>query len=149
MITQKTSRPFEILLVEDNPGDVRLVDEAFRSAGLPHNLNVAGDGVQAMRFLRREGRKFADAPRPDLILLDLNMSQKDGRETLAEIKADRHLRSIPVVILTGSPHQRDVFNAYDLQANSYIVKPIDVEEFLDAIRSIEHYWFYTVKNFLK
>lgn len=149
MITQKNSRPFQILLVEDNLGDVRLVEEAFDSTGLPHNLNVASDGVQAMNFLRRVGKKFADTPRPDLIMLDLNMNQKDGRETLAEIKSDRHLRSIPVVVLTGSSHPRDVFNAYDLQANSYIVKPIDFDEFLDVLRVIEHYWFYTVKNFLK
>ena len=149
MITRKTTRPFEILLVEDNQGDVRLVQEAFRETGLPHNLNVAVNGVQAMSFLRHEGRKYAQAPRPDLILMDLNMREKDGRQTLAEIKADRHLRSIPVVILTGSPHERDIFNAYDSQANSYIVKPIDVEEYIDAIKSIEAYWFYTAKNFLR
>jgi len=149
VITRKTTRPFEILLVEDNQGDVRLVQEAFRETGLPHNLNVAVNGVQAMSFLRHEGRKYAQAPRPDLILMDLNMREKDGRQTLAEIKADRHLRSIPVVILTGSPHERDIFNAYDSQANSYIVKPIDVEEYIDAIKSIEAYWFYTAKNFLR
>lgn len=149
MITQKTTRPFEILLVEDNQGDVRLVQESFRETGLPHNLNVAINGVQAMSFLRHEGRKYAQAPRPDLILMDLNMRDKDGRQTLSEIKADRHLRSIPVVILTGSPHERDIFNAYDSQANSYIVKPIDVEEYMDAIKAIEAYWFYTVKNFLR
>lgn len=149
MITQKTTRPFEILLVEDNQGDVRLVQEAFRETGLLHNLNVAINGVQAMSFLRHEGRKYAQAPRPDLILMDLNMRDKDGRQTLSEIKADRHLRSIPVVILTGSPHERDIFNAYDSQANSYIVKPIDVEEYMDAIKAIEAYWFYTVKNFLR
>ena len=149
MITRKTTRPFEILLVEDNQGDVRLVQEAFKETGLPHNLNVAVNGVQAMSFLRHEGRKYAQAPRPDLILMDLNMREKDGRQTLAEIKADRHLRSIPVVILTGSPHERDIFNAYDSQANSYIVKPIDVEEYIDAIKSIEAYWFYTAKNFLR
>ena len=149
MITHKTAKPFEILLVEDNLGDVRLVQEAFKETGLPHNLSVVGNGVQAMNFLRRETKKFVNTPRPDLILLDLNMKEKDGRETLAEIKADRHLRSIPVVVLTGSPHERDIFNAYDLQANSYIVKPIDVDEFIDAIKSIEAYWFYTVKNFLR
>lgn len=149
MITQKTTRPFEILLVEDNQGDVRLVQESFRETGLLHNLNVAINGVQAMSFLRHEGRKYAQAPRPDLILMDLNMRDKDGRQTLSEIKADRHLRSIPVVILTGSPHERDIFNAYDSQANSYIVKPIDVEEYMDAIKAIEAYWFYTVKNFLR
>ncbi len=149
MITRKTTRPFEILLVEDNQGDVRLVQESFHETGLLHNLNVAINGVQAMSFLRREGRKYAQAPRPDLILMDLNMRDKDGRQTLSEIKADRHLRSIPVVILTGSPHERDIFNAYDSQANSYIVKPIDVEEYMDAIKAIEAYWFYTVKNFLR
>lgn len=149
MITRKTTRPFEILLVEDNQGDVRLVQESFRETGLLHNLNVAINGVQAMSFLRHEGRKYAQAPRPDLILMDLNMRDKDGRQTLSEIKADRHLRSIPVVILTGSPHERDIFNAYDSQANSYIVKPIDVEEYMDAIKAIEAYWFYTVKNFLR
>ena len=149
MITRRSTRPFEILLVEDNLGDVRLVQEAFSETGLPHNLSVVGNGVQAMSFLRREGRKYAGASRPDLILLDLNMREKDGRQTLAEIKADRHLRSIPVVILTGSPHERDIFNAYDSQANSYIVKPIDVDEYIDAIKSIEAYWFYTVQNFLR
>ncbi|MEE8373064.1 MAG: response regulator [Dehalococcoidia bacterium] len=148
-MTRKTTRPFEILLVEDNQGDVRLVQESFHETGLLHNLNVAINGVQAMSFLRREGRKYAQAPRPDLILMDLNMRDKDGRQTLSEIKADRHLRSIPVVILTGSPHERDIFNAYDSQANSYIVKPIDVEEYMDAIKAIEAYWFYTVKNFLR
>jgi CheY-like chemotaxis protein len=149
VITRKATKPFEILLVEDNEGDVRLVKEAFRETGLPHNLSVVDNGVKAMDFLHREGRKYADAPRPDLILLDLNMKEKDGRQTLAEIKADRHLRSIPVVILTGSPHERDIFNAYDAQANSYVVKPLDVEDFIDAIRSIEAYWFYTVRNFLR
>jgi CheY-like chemotaxis protein len=149
VITTKVTKPFEILLVEDNDGDVRLVQEAFKENGLPHNLNVVENGVKAMDFLRRQGRKFADAPRPDLILLDLNMREKDGRQTLAEIKADRHLRSIPVVILTGSPHERDIFNSYDGQANSYIVKPLDVEDFIDTIKAVEAYWFYTVKNFLR
>lgn len=147
--THKTTRPFEILLVEDNPGDVRLVKEAFKETGLPHNLSVVENGEQALFFLRREGRKYTNSPRPDLILLDLNMSHKDGRQVLKEIKADRHLRSVPVVVLTGSSHDRDVFFAYDLQANSYVVKPADVDEFIDTIKSIEMYWFYTVKNFLK
>ncbi len=142
------TKPFDILLVEDNAGDVRLVREAFIETGLSHNLHVVGNGVHAMMFLRREGRKYAEAPRPDLILLDLNMHEKDGRETLADIKADRHLRSIPVVILTGSPHERDIFKAYDMQANSYVVKPIDVDEFMETIKAIEHYWFSTARNFL-
>lgn len=148
-ITHKNTRPFEILLVEDNPGDVRLVQEAFRETALSHNLSIAENGEQAMKFLHREGRKYERAPRPDLILLDLNMSYKDGREVLKEIKADRHLRSVPIVVLTGSSHDRDVFFAYDLQANSYVVKPTDVDEFIDTIKNIELYWFYTVKNFLK
>jgi chemotaxis family two-component system response regulator Rcp1 len=147
--SEQNTRRFEILLVEDNVGDIRLVEEAFNETGLPHRLHAVGNGVQAMAFLRREGRKYADAPRPDLILLDLNMKQKDGRETLAEIKADRHLRSIPVVILTGSAHERDIFRAYDLQANSYVVKPMDIDEFIEAIKSIENYWFYTARNFLR
>ncbi len=144
----EVTKPFDILLVEDNPGDVRLVQEAFNETGLPHNLHVVINGVQAMDFLHREGRRYSEAPRPDLILLDLNMKEKDGREVLAEIKADRHLRSIPVVILTGSLHDRDVFKAYDLQANSYVVKPIDVDSFINTIKAIESYWFYTAKNFL-
>jgi len=147
--THRSTRPFEILIIEDNPGDVRLIQEAFKETGLPHRLNIVENGEQGLQFLRRQGKKYVNAPRPDLILLDLNMSHLDGRETLREIKSDRHLRSVPVVILTGSSHDRDIFQAYDLQANSYIVKPSDVDEFIETIKSVELYWFYTVKHFLK
>ena len=147
--THRSTRPFEILIIEDNPGDVRLIQEAFKETGLPHRLNVVENGEQGLQFLRRQGKKYMNAPRPDIILLDLNMSHLDGRETLREIKSDRHLRSVPVVILTGSSHDRDIFQAYDLQANSYIVKPSDVDEFMETIKSVELYWFYTVKHFLK
>jgi two-component system, chemotaxis family, response regulator Rcp1 len=128
-------RPIEILLVEDNPGDVRLTIEALRDSKVRNNLQVAVDGVAALEQLRRQ-----DVPRPDLILLDLNLPKKDGREVLAEIKADPALKTIPVVILTTSRAEQDVLRSYELQANCYISKPVDLEQFITVVKSIEDFW---------
>jgi CheY-like chemotaxis protein len=136
-------KPMQILLVEDNPGDVRLAVEALRGAKVRHQLHVAHDGVEAMSLLRREGR-FVGFPRPDLVLLDLNLPRKDGHEVLAEIKQDADLRRIPVVILTSSAAEQDILHAYNLYANCYITKPLDLEQFLRVIRSIEDFWFVVV-----
>jgi CheY-like chemotaxis protein len=130
----------EILLVEDNPGDVRLTQEALRESKLHNNLSVARDGVEALAFLRREG-PYATAPRPDLILLDLNLPRKDGREVLAEIKSDPHLRAIPVVVLTTSQAEQDIAQSYNLHANCYVTKPVDLEQFITVVQSIEGFWF--------
>lgn len=134
----------EILLVEDNPGDVRLTKEAMREAKMRNKLSVASDGVEAMAFLRREG-EFADAPRPDVVLLDLNLPKKDGRAVLAEIKADPDLRRIPVVILTSSKAEEDVLNSYDLHANCYVTKPGDLEQFIEVVKSVGDFWVQIVK----
>ena len=128
-----------ILLVEDNPGDTRLVIEAMREAKLDNYIHVVEDGVEAMQFLRREGR-FGDAPRPDLILLDLNLPKKDGRAVLAEVKADPVLKRIPVVVLTTSRAEEDVLRAYDLHANCYITKPVDMEQFMKVVAQIDDFW---------
>lgn len=133
-------RPVEILLVEDNPGDVRLTIEALRDGKVHNNLNVAPDGVEALAFLRREG-KYSSAPHPDLILLDLNLPKKDGREVLAEIKADERLKHIPVVVLTTSKADQDIARSYNLHANCYVTKPVDFEQFITVVRSIEDFWF--------
>jgi CheY-like chemotaxis protein len=138
------TKPVEILLVEDSPGDVRLTTEALKEAKVLNNLNVAQDGIAAMAFLRREGA-HAKAPRPDVILLDLNLPKKDGREVLAEIKADPNFRRIPVVVLTTSRAEEDVVRAYDLHANCYITKPVDFKQFLEVVRSIEDFWLTVVK----
>ncbi|HEX6068321.1 MAG TPA: response regulator [Longimicrobiaceae bacterium] len=138
------SRPVEILLVEDNPGDVRLTREALREGKVRNNLYVASDGVEALAFLRREGQ-YADAVRPDLVLLDLNLPRKDGREVLEEIKADPALRYIPVVVLTSSQAEQDILRAYDLHANCYVSKPVDLDQFIHVVRSIEDFWFTIVK----
>jgi CheY-like chemotaxis protein len=132
-------RPVEILLVEDNPGDVRLTQEALREGKVRNNLNVATDGVEALAYLRREG-KYADAARPDLILLDLNLPRKDGRQVLAEIKADADLKTIPVVILTTSKADEDILRSYDLHANCYVTKPVDLDQFITVVKSIEDFW---------
>jgi CheY-like chemotaxis protein len=132
--------PFEALLVEDNPGDVRLVREAFREGEMNVHLTVASDGEEALAVLRRQGR-HAEAPRPALILLDLNLPRMSGREFLAVVKADKELRRIPVVVLTSSRREQDILASYDLNANSCITKPADLERFLDVVRSIEHFWF--------
>ena len=137
-------RAIEILLVEDNPGDARLTMEALREAKVHNNLSTAGDGVEAMAFLRRDG-KYAEAPRPDLILLDLNMPRMDGREVLAKIKADDELKRIPVVVLTTSQAEEDVLKAYNLNANCYITKPVDLDQFLRVVKAIEDFWLTIVK----
>jgi chemotaxis family two-component system response regulator Rcp1 len=137
-------KPIDILLVEDNPGDVRLTQEAFKDAKVKNQLYIAKDGIEAMAFLHQEG-KYKDDPRPDLILLDLNLPKKDGREVLEEIKNDETLRRIPVVILTTSKADEDILRTYDLHANCYISKPVDLDEFMTVIRSIENFWLTVVK----
>jgi two-component system, chemotaxis family, response regulator Rcp1 len=132
-------RPIEILLVEDNPGDVRLTMEALRDGKVRHNLRVVSDGVEALAFLRHEGA-HGDAPRPDLILLDLNLPRKDGREVLADVKGDPALRAIPVVVLTTSRAEQDVLQAYALQANGYVTKPVELDRFLEVVKAIEDFW---------
>ncbi|HEX8274217.1 MAG TPA: response regulator [Longimicrobiaceae bacterium] len=144
MSSQTVSRPVEVLLVEDNPGDVRLTREALKEGKIRNNLHVARDGVEALAFLRREGG-HADAPRPDVILLDLNLPRKDGREVLGEVKGDPALRQIPVVILTSSQAEEDICRAYDLHANCYISKPVDLDQFIRVVKSIEDFWFTVVK----
>jgi CheY-like chemotaxis protein len=136
--------PIEILLVEDSPADVDLTREALEDAKVHNNLHIASDGVEALAFLRREGR-HADAPHPDLILLDLNLPRKDGREVLAEIKADPLLRRIPVVVLTTSEAEQDIIQSYDLHANCYVTKPVDLDAFMHVVRSIEDFWLAIVK----
>ena len=135
---------FTILLVEDNPADVRLTQEALKNGKVQHELYVVTDGIEAMEFLRREGT-YPDAPRPDIILLDLNMPRKDGREVLAEIRADPELTGIPVVILTTSLDEADILNTYDHFANGYIVKPVDLEQFFTIIKSLKQFWMSIVK----
>jgi chemotaxis family two-component system response regulator Rcp1 len=139
MGSESTGRPVEILLVEDNPGDVRLTIEALRDGKVRNHLNVATDGVEALAFVRRKGA-YANAPRPDVILLDLNLPRKDGREVLAEIKADADLKTIPVVILTTSKADEDILRSYELNANCYITKPVDLDQFITVVRSIEDFW---------
>jgi two-component system, chemotaxis family, response regulator Rcp1 len=136
--------PMEVLLVEDSPGDVRLTQEAFKDAKVHINMHVAMDGTEAMSFLQREG-VHADAPRPDLILLDLNLPKKDGREVLEEIKESLTLKSIPVVILTTSASDADILRSYMLHANCYITKPVDLKGFLNVVKSIDNFWLSVVK----
>lgn len=133
----------EILLVEDSPADVLITREAFEEAKLLNTLHVVEDGVQALEFLHQEG-SFTSAPRPDLILLDLNLPRKNGREVLAEIKSDVAFKSIPVIILTTSSADDDILNAYDLHANCYVVKPVGFESFFKAVQSIQNFWFSVV-----
>jgi CheY-like chemotaxis protein len=134
----------EVLLVEDNPGDVRLTREALKEGSVRSRLHVARDGVEALAFLRRQG-EHAGVPRPDLILLDLNLPRKDGREVLTEIKADATLRQIPVVVLTSSRAEEDIRRSYDLHANCYIAKPVELDRFIHVVRSIEEFWFNVVE----
>jgi len=143
-VTNFSGRAIEILLVEDNPGDVRLTIEGLNEAKVRNNLQVARDGVEALEFLRRQGR-FADAVRPDLILLDLNLPRMDGREVLAEVKSDPDLKAIPVVVLTTSSAEQDILHSYQLQANCYITKPVDLEQFIKVVRSIEDFWLTIVR----
>ena len=144
MTPQTAARPMEILLVEDNPGDVRLTREALREGKVRNRLSVAADGVEALAYLRREG-EFAAAVRPDVILLDLNLPRKDGRQVLSEIKGDPALRSIPVVILSSSRAEQDVAGAYGLHANCYVAKPIDLDRFISVVRAIEEFWLRVVQ----
>jgi CheY-like chemotaxis protein len=144
MSNMGTFKPIEILLVEDSPGDVRLTKEALKESKVTNHLTVAEDGVEAMSLLRCEG-EYEDAVRPDLVLLDLNLPRKDGREVLAEIKTDEDLKSIPVIILTTSKSDEDIVRTYNLHANCYISKPVDLDQFLNVVRTIEEFWLSIVK----
>ncbi len=135
--------PVEILLVEDNPGDERLTREALREGKVYHNLHWVKDGVEAMAFLRRQG-KYASVPRPDIVLLDLNLPKKDGREVLEEIKTDEDLKRIPVVVLTTSKAEADVLRTYNLHANCFVTKPVDLEKFIVVVKSIDVFWLTVV-----
>jgi CheY-like chemotaxis protein len=137
------NRPVEILLVEDNPGDERLTREALKEGKVYSNLHWVKDGVEAMEFLRREG-KYSDVPRPDIILLDLNLPKKDGREVLQDIKNDDALKRIPVVVLTTSKAEEDVLRTYNLHANCYVTKPVDLEKFIVVVKSIDVFWLTVV-----
>jgi CheY-like chemotaxis protein len=148
MANQAAIKQIEILLVEDNEGDIGLVEEVFQEAKIRNNLYVAEDGEEAMLFLHKEG-KFSDVPRPDIILLDLNLPRKDGREVLKEIKEDDSLKRIPVVVLTTSKAEEDILKSYNLHANSYITKPVDFNQFIKVIKSIEDFWLDVVKLPLK
>jgi CheY-like chemotaxis protein len=142
----KTSKdgPVQILLVEDNPGDIRLTQEALREGSLNPDLHVVKDGVEAIAFLKKEA-DYSSKPSPDLILLDLNLPKKDGREVLAEIKTDPKLKHIPVVVLTTSDAEQDISRMYDLHANCFITKPVDLDEFMKVVRRVEEFWFSIVK----
>jgi len=142
-MNKSEGRPIEILLVEDSPSDTELTLEALKDFKVRNHVSVVEDGVQALDFLRRRGA-HAQAPRPDLIMLDLNLPRKDGREVLAEIKADENLRTIPTVVLTTSRAEQDILRAYQLSANCYITKPVDFNQFLEVIKSIETFWLYVV-----
>jgi chemotaxis family two-component system response regulator Rcp1 len=144
MSSQTTQRQKEVLLVEDNPGDVRLAHEALEEAQAHINLSVVGDGVEAIAFLRRQG-KYVDAVRPDLLLLDLNLPKKNGREVLSEVKADFVLRNIPIIIFSVSKAEEDIRYAYDLQANCYIVKPGDLGGLIAIVKILEDFWLTSVK----
>jgi two-component system, chemotaxis family, response regulator Rcp1 len=136
--------PIEILLVEDNPGDVRLMVEALKEVTVPNRLSIAHDGVEALAFLHQKGQ-FTQAPRPDLIFLDLNLPKKDGRKVLAQIKTDVNLKGIPVIVLTSSQARQDIINSYGLYANCYVAKPVDLQDFLTILRLIERFWLTIVK----
>ena len=137
-------RPIEILLVEDNPGDVRLIREGLKDAKVLNRISVVGDGVKALAFLRREG-KYSDAPRPDLILLDLNLPKMNGREVLSVIKQDEELHNIPVVVVTSSAADQDIVESYNLHANCYVTKPVDLEQFFSIVKAIRDFWLVIVK----
>ncbi len=144
MIQREGTQIFSILLAEDNPADVRLTKEALKEAKMHHELYVVGDGVAAMDFLYQQG-DYKDAPRPDLILLDLNMPKKDGREVLEEMKSDDTLRRIPVVVMTTSQAEEDIIKSYDLHANCYVNKPVDLDQFARIVQNIEDFWLTIVK----
>jgi two-component system, chemotaxis family, response regulator Rcp1 len=143
MFTKSLPRHIEILLVEDSPADILLTREAFQESRIVNTIHVAEDGIQAMDFLFKRG-EYASAPRPDLILLDLNLPRKNGREVLAEIKADPELKKIPIVVLTTSNADEDILRAYNLNANCYVVKPVGFDNFMQAMQSIRHFWFSVV-----
>lgn len=142
-VAEDRIKPVEILLVEDNPIDVMVTQEALDRVKVQTNLHVAYDGVEALDFLNRKG-KYSEAPRPDIILLDLNLPKKDGREVLAEVKESQTLRRIPIVILTTSKAEEDIFRSYELHANCFITKPVDLDQFVAIVLSIEDFWFCTV-----
>jgi len=142
--SEAIGRPIEILLVEDNPGDIRLTVEALKEGKVQNKLHFVNDGIEAIAFLHREG-KYSDVPHPDLILLDLNLPKKDGPEVLAEIKEDPALKHIPVVVLTGSKAGEDILKTYNLHANCYVTKPIDLEQFIMVVKSIRDFWLTIVK----
>ena len=144
MAINSTSKIIEILLVEDNPGDVRLTREALKDCKMFSNLHVVNDGEEAIAFLRKE-KSYENSPRPDLILLDLNLPKKSGREVLEEIKADPNLKRIPIVVLTTSESEDDIQRVYNLNANCFITKPVDLEQFTKVVRSIEDFWLTIVK----
>ena len=144
MSNTNRSEPIEILLVEDSPDDAEMTIDALRDGRLRNRITHVEDGMEAMAFLRREG-KFASAPRPDLILLDLHMPRMNGREVLAEVKEDLDLRRIPVVMMTQSKDEQDILAAYNLHVNCYVTKPVDMDQFIGAVRSIEHFWFSIVR----
>jgi len=137
-------KPIEILLVEDSPGEARLVQENMKDAKVRNNLNIVVDGVEAMAYLRKEG-EYKNVVTPDMVLLDLNLPRKDGREVLAEMKADEKLKRIPVVVLTISQAEEDVFKSYNLHANAYVTKPVDLKQFMLAVKAIEGFWLSVVK----
>ena len=141
---ETTGRPIEILLVEDNPADVRMTVELLKETKVRNTLTVAGDGIEALDLLHRTG-KYTHAVRPDLILLDLNLPKKDGKQVLAEIKDDPDLRRIPVVVLTSSKAEEDIVKSYNLYANCYVTKPVDLEQFVKVVKSIEEFWLTIVK----
>jgi two-component system, chemotaxis family, response regulator Rcp1 len=143
-MTRERSGFIEILLVEDNPGDVVLIREALQEGKMRHTLHVAADGIEALQFLRKQ-HTLSETPRPDFILLDLNLPRKSGREVLAEIKSDPQLHTIPVIILTSSAAEEDILQSYELHANSYITKPVNFEHFINIVAIIENFWFETVK----
>jgi two-component system, chemotaxis family, response regulator Rcp1 len=144
MANVNSGDPIEILLVEDNPADVRLTQEGFRECKINNNLHAVENGVEAMDYLRRQGA-YAGAVEPDIILLDLNLPLKDGREVLAEVKADDHLKRIPVVVLTSSKAEEDIVKTYDLHANCYVSKPLDLDQFYKVVQAVENFWFTIVK----
>jgi CheY-like chemotaxis protein len=144
MKTRMAAKSIDILVVEDSKGDIGLIEEVFEDAKIMNNLHIAEDGEEAIAFLRGEGQ-FAGAPRPDIILLDLNLPKKDGREVLEEVKGDEELRNIPVVVLTTSKAEEDILRSYNLHANAYITKPVDFDQFIKVVKSIENFWLEIVK----
>ena len=144
MRTIIAAKPIEILLVEDSKGDIGLIEEVFEEAKIRNNLHIAEDGEEAILFLNKQG-PFSDAPRPDIILLDLNLPKKDGREVLQEVKGDDNLKNIPIVVLTTSKAEEDILRSYNLHANAYVTKPVDFNQFIKVIKSIEDFWLEIVK----